>query len=309
MKLIFNYDRNYKTHLPSAIALGTFDGIHLGHRKLIEELHHQKRLYGYQTVVYTFINHPLQLLNPEMEPQRIMLLGERIKEFSNMGIDLLVLNPFDEVFSQQTPQVFLKHLYDSFPVKSLIVGFNFRFGHKGAGDRSYLEQEAARTGIELVCVPPVEYKNEVVSSSLIRKKISEGKVAGAAELLAQPYFINGIVIRGYARGKELGFPTANLQYSTKKVLPENGVYLTKCRYKQKHYWGLTSVGTNPTFSTMGFHIETYLLDFDETIYGQHLHIRFYNWLRGEMKFDHVDDLIFQMEQDRIKAKKLIYKNP
>ncbi len=307
MKVIFNYKRNYKTNLPSAIALGTFDGIHLAHRKLIDELQDKKERYGYQSIVYTFINHPLSLLRPEMEPPQIMKLGERIVEFSKLGIDVLVLNAFDSFFSHQSPDAFLSQLSSNFNIKSLVVGFDYRFGHKGAGNHVYLESVSEKNGWKLTCVPSVNKGDEAISSSLIRKLITEGQVADAADLLTRPYTINGTVIHGHGRGKDLGFPTANLSFSQKKVIPRNGVYLTKCKYKNNEYWGLTNVGTNPTFSNGAIHIETYLMDFHENLYEEKLQVQFLHCLRKEVKFNNSKDLILQMEQDVIKAKKLIYK--
>ena len=137
MRVIFNYDRNYRTSLPSAIALCTFDGIHTGHIKLMEELIRKKRQYGLQTLVYTFLNHPMQMLAPDKEPPRIMLLDETIRTFADLGIDILVLFKFDEFFQQQSPREFLDQLYENIPVKSMVIGFNFRFGYKGAGDQSF----------------------------------------------------------------------------------------------------------------------------------------------------------------------------
>ncbi|HHU78593.1 MAG: bifunctional riboflavin kinase/FAD synthetase [Caldicoprobacterales bacterium] len=309
MRVIFNYDRNYRTSLPSAIALGTFDGIHTGHRKLMEELIRKKRQYGLQTLVYTFLNHPMQMLAPDKEPPRIMLLDETIRTFADLGIDILVLNKFDEFFQQQSPREFLDQLYENIPVKSMVIGFNFRFGYKGAGDQEFLLRESRLKGFDLVCVPSVEQDGEVVSSTLIRKLIMDGKVEDAARLLEQPYCIRGKVISGCGRGKNLGFPTANLSFSNRKVLPRCGVYLTKVKLKDGFYWGLTNVGTNPTFSQGSLHIETYILDFNENLYEQPMEICFINRLRGEIKYDNPLDLVHQMELDRIKAKKLIYKKP
>lgn len=307
MKVIFNYDRKYRNDIPSAIALGTFDGIHLAHRKLIEELQIKKERYGYQSIVYTFINHPLSVLRPETEPPQIMLLGERIVEFSKLGVDVLVLNSFDILFSQLTPDAFLTQLSNNFLVKDLVVGFDYRFGHKGAGDLTYLECESKKRNWNLTCVPSVNHGDEVISSSLIRKMIMNGQVKYAADLLTRPYTINGTVIHGFGRGKDLGFPTANLRFSPKKVIPKNGVYLTKCKYNNIEYWGLTNVGTNPTFSNGSTQVETYLMNFHKNIYGKKLQIHFIDRLRSEVKFSEPKDLILQMKQDVIKAKKLIYK--
>jgi len=308
MKVIFNYDKNFSTNRPSAIALGTFDGIHLGHRQLIYELLQQKNKHNYQTIVYTFLEHPLSVLAPEKEPPRIMLLKEKIKEFSKLNIDILILNSFDKDFLRQTPREFLNHLYEKIPVRTFVVGFNFRFGYKGAGNIVYLEKEAKEKDLKLIAVSPVMSENEIVSSTLIRSKISNGKVREAAKLLTAPYSISGKVVKGFGRGKNLGFPTANLQYSRYKVLPARGVYLTKCLISGKLVWGLTSVGTNPTFSgNNNLQIETYLLDFNGDIYGQNMKISFMDWLRSEIKFESPEALSMQIQRDMIKAKKLIYK--
>jgi riboflavin kinase/FMN adenylyltransferase len=307
MRVIFNYNRNYSTDQPSAIALGTFDGIHLGHRQLIYELQQKKKKYDYQTIVYTFMEHPLSVLAPDREPPRIMLLKEKIREFSKLDIDVLILNSFDQNFLRQTPREFLDNLYDKIPIKTFVVGFNFRFGHKGAGNIAYLEKEAQEKRLELISVPPVMSDGEVVSSTLIRGKIQEGKVREAAKLLTAPYSISGKVIKGFGRGKDLGFPTANLAYSPYKVLPACGVYLTKSLIKGEYVWGLTSVGTNPTFSNGQIQIETYLLDYNENIYGQYMRVSFIDWLRKEIKFESPEALSRQIQLDMIKAKKLIYK--
>lgn len=307
MKVIFNYNRNFNTNLSSAIAFGTFDGIHLGHRQLINELLQQKRDYNYQTIVYTFIEHPLHLLAPDKEPPRIMQLGEKIKEFSRLGIDILLLNSFDKFLLHQTPREFLDQLYNNVPVKTLVVGFNFRFGHKGAGDVNYLEKEAAGRGLNLISVAPVQSNNEVVSSTLIRKKIQEGKIKEVNKLLTKPYSISGKIIHGFGRGKSMGFPTANLLFSAQKVLPAYGVYLTKCVINGCSYWGLTNVGTNPTFSNGSVQIETYLLDHSRDLYGEFMQISFVDMLRREIKFDSSEALSRQMYLDKIKAQKLIYK--
>ncbi len=306
MRVIFNYDKNNRISQPCAIALGTFDGIHQGHRQLIAELKKQKQRYGRQTIVYTFLTHPLQVLEPEKAPSQIMLLSEKIKEFSRLGIDILVLNSFDHAFLHQTPRVFMDQLYDRYHIKTIVVGFNFHFGYQGTGDKTFLEAESREKGWDLICVPPVRFGDRVVSSSLIRSSLSEGRVEEAAKMLTRPYCIKGKVIHGYGRGRKMGFPTANLQFSNRKVLPKFGVYLTKCRLNGKMYWGMTNVGRNPTFSEKGLSIETYLPDFGGDLYGQTMRIFFLTRLREEMKFEHVSDLTKQMQQDVKNVKKLIY---
>jgi riboflavin kinase/FMN adenylyltransferase len=306
MQVIFNYDRNHGTSRPCAIALGTFDGIHQGHRQLIAELKRHKELYGCQTIVYTFLNHPLQILAPDKAPPRLMLLGEKILEFNRLGIDMLVLNSFDDFFLHQTPRVFMDQLYAKYNVKALVVGYNYRFGYKGTGDKAFLEAEAEERGLELICVPPVLYENQAVSSTLIRGSIAEGRVEEAANLLTKPYSMKGKVIHGYGRGRDLGFPTANLRFSSQKAIPRPGVYLTRCRLEQQMLWGVTSVGWNPTFESSGIHIETYLLDFSGDVYDKPLTVHFITRMRDEIKFDKIKDLTDQIQLDVKNAKKLIY---
>ena len=306
MRVVFNYDKNNRISQPCTIALGTFDGIHQGHLQLIEELKKQKQRYGCQTIVYTFLTHPLQVLEPEKAPSQIMLLSEKIKEFSRLGIDILVLNSFDHAFLHQTPRIFMDQLYERYHIKAIVVGFNFHFGYQGTGDKTFLETESKEKGWDLICVPPVRFEDKVVSSTLIRSFLSEGKVEEAAKMMTRPYCIRGKVIHGYGRGREMGFPTANLQFSNRKVLPKSGVYLAKCRLNGKMFWGMTNVGRNPTFSAKGLSIETYLPNFDGDLYGQTMSIFFLTRLREEMKFERVSDLTKQMKQDVKNVKKLIY---
>jgi riboflavin kinase/FMN adenylyltransferase len=306
MQVIFNYDKNHGTSKPCAIALGTFDGIHLGHRQLISELKQQKKLHGFQAIVYTFLAHPLQVLAPEKAPSRLMLLGEKIREFSGLGVDSLVLNSFDEFFMHQTPRVFMDQLYEKYNVRALVVGYNFRFGYKGMGDISFLEAEAEKRGLDLISVPPVMYKEQVVSSTLIRSMIADGFVKEAADMLTKPYSISGKVVHGYGRGRVLGFPTANLLFSRQKAVPKPGVYLTRCRLGRQWRWGLTNVGWNPTFESDRIQIETYVLDYEGNLYGQPFTVSFLERMRDEIKFDNASDLVNQMRQDLRYAKKLIY---
>lgn len=305
MQVIFN-NGQYRDNNPSAIALGTFDGIHLGHRKLISELGQQKKHNGYKTIIYTFQTHPMRILAPEKAPSQIMLLSEKIRGFSELDVDTLVINPFNHSFLHQTPQTFLNQLLDHFNVKVLIVGFNYRFGYKGMGDIEFLYKVAHIKGFELICVPPVKREGQVISSSLIRTLISNGNVEEAACLITKPYTIRGKIIHGFGRGRNMGFPTANIKVPAHKTIPKPGVYLTKCFLGNRIFWGVTSVGINPTFSQETLNIETYILDFREDIYDKILKVSFLEHLRDEIKFNSVEDLIVQMKLDVQNAKYLIY---
>ena len=197
-------------------------------------------------------------------------------------------------------------LFKRYNIKALVVGYDFRFGHGGKGDKTLLELAAKEKGIELICVPPVLWQDQVVSSTLIRNYIAAGRMEEVSELLTKPYGINGKVIHGYGRGAKMGFPTANLQFSPKKVIPKPGVYLTSCKLKNKSLWGVTSVGWNPTFSTNRINIETYLLDYKGDLYGKDLRVSFISFMRDEIKFDTPAELAAQIKRDVENAKKLIY---
>ena len=307
MKAIFDKSGSFICKEPSAVALGTFDGIHLGHRALINELAVRKKQLGCRSIIYTFMRHPLTRIKPDRVPPQIMLLSEKIRAFSLLDIDLLVLNDFNRQFMQQEPEDFAAQLLTNYNLKTLVVGYNFRFGHKGQGDVTLLRRIADEKGFELVVVDPVKKDGEIVSSSIIRELIREGHVNRAAECLGSPYSISGVIKHGYGRGKGLGFPTANLDYPKQKVIPKPGVYLTLCRTLGSWHWGVTNVGSNPTFSGSGLNIETHLLNFTGILYNKRFRVFFVTRLRDEIQFPSPAGLTVQLRKDIITAKNLIYK--
>lgn len=306
MKVVFNYDGNYKIKKPVAIALGTFDGIHIGHQELIKSLQEQKKK-GFDTVVYTFLTHPMALLSPDNTPPQIMQLREKIKVFSDFGIDHLVLNPFDSEFKNQSHEQFLSNLLEHFNVQSIIVGFNFRFGNKGIGDTEYLRMAAEKFAFDLVSIDPVNRNDLVVSSSLVRTLISAGQVRDASLILGRPYQLAGKVVRGFGRGKKLGFPTANIEYTSNKLIPKIGIYAVECWLGNISYKGVTSIGYNPTFEGKNISVETYIIDYSEEIYGRRIIIHFIDRIRDEIKFNNPEELSRQIEKDVTTAINMIYK--
>jgi len=306
MQVIFNIDGKHSSSRQSAIALGTFDGIHLGHRELIRHLNEQKKL-GLTTIVYTFLSHPMSRLAPGSTPDQIMLLKEKIIAFSRLGIDTLVLNPFSDEFLHQSHEEFLQRLVSSYNVKTLIVGFNFRFGFKGQGDTGYLEEASRRYGFDLICVPPVKLDGRIVSSTLVRSLVAEGYVEDAAHALGMPYTIAGKVIKGFGRGTLLGFPTANIARPMQKVIPKPGVYAVICKVEGNFYRGVANVGFNPTFEGNSLSIETHLVDFKGSLYGKRMRVYFMKRIRDEVKFDSPEELKDQIKADVTKANNLIYK--
>lgn len=304
------YSNNYKKNIakPAAIALGTFDGVHMGHQKLIEELMKVKKVTACPTMVYTFYNHPLLQIAPERAPALLMDLSEKINMFNRLGIDYLVLNEFDESFLKIPARDFVKEcLVQRYPVNTLVVGYNFRFGYQGLGDVKLLKSMGDEYGFNLIVVPPVKISGQIVSSSMIRALIEDGKVERVARYLGYFYALSGVVVRGYGRGRIIGFPTANLNYNTRKAIPKCGVYLTKNTFKGENFWGVTNVGSNPTFHMEGMHIETHFINFNQNLYHERISLEFIKRIRDEHAYPNMDELRKQISHDVDYAKNFIYK--
>ncbi|NLH57976.1 MAG: bifunctional riboflavin kinase/FAD synthetase [Clostridiales bacterium] len=306
MKVLFNYNGQYKIKNSSAVALGTFDGIHIGHQELIMLLEKQKAK-GYNTVIYTFINHPMTVLQAEKAPLQLMTVKEKIKELSKYKIDFLILNPFNDELKIKSRDQFLLELIDNLNAKSIITGFNHRFGSKGLGDTDYLRTRSKEQGFELMTVEPVKLGENIVSSTLIRDLVASGKVREAATMLGRPYKLTGKVVKGFGLGRKLGFPTANMRYPKNKQIPGLGIYAVECKLSNRTYMGVTSIGYNPTFDRKEISIETYIMDFNEDIYGKDLSVSFIEKIRDEIKFASKEELSEQINKDVFTARKLIYK--
>jgi riboflavin kinase/FMN adenylyltransferase len=274
---------------PRRIAVGEFDGVHLGHREVIR---------GSDTVL-TFEPHPLRVVRPEAAPKLLTSLDVKAELIEQLGVDELVGIPFDEAFAHQSPHQFIDHvLVDRLRATHVSVGENFRFGHRAAGDTALL---AADGRFELRVVPLLEVDGEIVSSSHIRALVLAGEMELATRFLGAPFQLRGEVVEGDRRGRELGFPTANIVPDEALVCPGHGVYVA-------HAGGgcaAVSVGVRPTFGTgRAALVEAYLLDRDVDLYGQTLSVDFLQRLRGERRFESVDALVEQMRSDVERTREL-----
>ena len=267
---------------PRRVAVGEFDGVHLGHRKVIE---------GSETVL-TFEPHPLQVVRPEAAPKLLTSLEVKAELIAALGVRELVVIPFDRGFSGQSPDEFIDHvLVERLQATRVSVGENFRFGHRAAGDTDMLRADER---FETRIVPLVEVDGEIVSSSHIRGLVLAGEVELAARFLGAPFQLRGEVVRGDQRGRELGFPTANIVPDDDLVCPGHGVYAARTDGN----CAAVSIGVRPTFGTgRALLVEAYVLDRDVDLYGKLLRIDFLARLRGERRFDSVDALIEQMQRD------------
>jgi riboflavin kinase/FMN adenylyltransferase len=274
---------------PRRIAIGTFDGVHVGHRQVIE---------GADTVL-TFEPHPLSVIHPEAAPKLIMPFDIKRDVIEGLGVSELVVIPFDEAFSRIEAEQFCSQiLVETLGAEHVSVGENFRFGAKAKGDPQML---AARPEFETRVVPLVEVDGETVSSTRIRALVAAGEVDAAMRCLGAPFLLEGEVVEGDRRGRELGFPTANIVPSDELVCPGHGVYAAFANGRS----AAVNVGVRPTFETgRGVLVEAYLIDFDSDLYGQVLRIAFIARLRGEKRFESVDDLVAQMGRDVEEARDL-----
>lgn len=279
------------------VALGSFDGLHYGHLSLVKKTVQVAKENNGKSMVFTYKNHPKTLVKPESSPKLIMDLETKLKYLEEENIDIVVLKSFNKEFMSMSAEDFIKFLCLDYNVKGIIVGFNFKFGYKNLGDIDLLKNLQDKYGYELYIMEPYTYNGDVISSTRIRKMLLEGDVEEATKMLSKPYLIKGKVIHGKKLGRTIGFPTANLQFDEKMIIPKKGVYYTNIEYNNKIFKGITSVGNNPTVNGKQLTIETFILNFNDTIYGQEVKVYFIERIRDEIKFNSLEELIEQIKQD------------
>lgn len=280
------------------LALGFFDGVHLGHQALLKETKIIGENLKCKTGVMTFKEHPLELIFPNYTPWLITSNTEKESMIQGFGVDYVFLNPFTEKLMKLTPEKFITdYLLKKYNVKAVVVGFNYNFGYKGSGTTEILIELGKKHGFSVEILPPFIINTHSVSSTFIRELISCGQVDEIKTFLGRDYALNGVVVLGKGLGHQFGIPTANLKLNKKIILPSTGVYYTHVYYKGRCLQGLTNLGFNPTFEKHPFSIETYIYDFDEDIYGEEITIVFKEKIRDEIKFDSIEDLITQIRKD------------
>src|SRR5471030_606679 len=279
------------------LAVGFFDGFHRGHRAIVDTVL-QLRKPGERAGVLTFREHPSAFLRPADTPPLITTLEERINLLARAGIDEAFVLPFDASIASLGPDAFLDEmLTGAIGARAMVVGANFRFGAKRAGDVAYARAHLAERGFACVVVPNTLDEGERVSSTRVRKAIADGDLETADRLLGESFSVRGRVILGFGRGHDLGFPTANIDVPRGKMLPPDGVYGIVGRYEGRDYRGLVSIGTNPTFDGGVRTVEAWLLDFHASIYGEELALRDFRFIRAQQRFDTIDALQEQMRAD------------
>ncbi len=290
----------------SVVTVGSFDGVHLAHRQVIGEVVQRARARSGRSVVLTFEPHPKEVLSGT--PVHLLTtLDERQQFCEELGVDLFVVIEFTYEFSRQSSRDFLlRYIVQGTGVSEVIEGYDHHFGRDREGSIEELLKLGKEFEFSVVAMKPVYVDEEVVSSSKIRQHLLEGRVDRAHRLLGRPYAVSGVVVRGDGRGKSLGYPTANLQLaSTRKVIPQNGIYFARVNLGHDNLFGMVSVGVRPTFGENGQRtVEVNILDFQGDLYGKDIQIQFLKRLRDEIKFDSVEQLIEQMHRDKAESLKL-----
>ncbi len=285
-----------------AITIGTFDGVHKGHEKILNRLKDVAKKNNWCTMLVTFYPHPRLIVQGGAHPVKLLTSqDEKLELLEKAGLDRVLIIPFDESFSQMDYREFVQEiLIRQLDMKALIVGYDHAFGKNRAGNFENLSELSKTLGFYVEKVEPVDYQGERVGSRFIRDLIREGKVDRAANYLGRLYHLSGTVVKGVARGRTLHFPTANLKLDYEnKLLPENGVYAVDVKYDGTLFKGMLNIGFKPTFETgHAFTIEVHILDFDKDIYGEPLTIFFKKRLRSEKRFSSKEALMAQLEIDK-----------
>lgn len=285
----------------TALALGTFDGVHLGHQALLRETVRLAQDDRLSALALTFEQHPMSVLCPERAPLQLATTEEKIELMAAMGLDALVLRPFDRAFAGSEPEAYVEMLHRTLAPRALVVGYNYSFGREGRGDAGLLKRLSGRYGYALRVIEPVEQGGQVISSTLIREELAAGRVERAAQLLGRPYAITGEVMHGKRVGRTLGFPTANLLLPAGRALPKGGVYACECVLPGGMvYPAVLNQGRHPTLPAGGATIEVHLMGYAGDLYGRSIQVRYRAFLRPEVKFPSVEALRAQLQRD-IKA--------
>ena len=292
----------------TVVTIGNFDGVHLGHQKILNGVVERARANDLESAVLTFYPHPARVLRPDAAPTLLMTLEQRLAAFDAMGINAALVLQFDTELAKISAEDFAKtFLVDSLRAKTVLVGENFRFGNRQGGDVKLLQEIGRCSDFEVVIVPPVVENGVVVSSTAVREALRDGRVADAEPLLGRPFSLKGEICPGTGKGRELVVPTLNL-VTEQETLPKNGVYATATVVGPKIYWSVTNVGVRPTFNGQNLAIESHLFDFAEQLTSGKMEVIFLKRLRDERKFPDPEALREQVLKDIEQARSVVTAN-
>lgn len=307
--LIIDHTEHFRIEKPTIVTIGTFDGVHLGHQKILSRLSEIKAETGFQTLVLTFDPHPRKVLFPEQKDLRLLtLVDEKLDLLKRYGVDIAVVYPFTRHFSELESDRYIREIL-CFQLKTqkLVIGYDHRFGRDRQGDIQVLRTAAIKEGFEVEEISAKDIDSIAISSTKIRRALEDGQVELANEFLGHPYFLNAMVVKGKQLGRTLGYPTANLSTEPEKLIPLSGVYFVKVEVENEWHFGMLNIGTNPTTDLdREVKIEVHLFDFNKDIYFKSVRLEFIQRLRDEVKFNNLEELKAALDKDKQQCTDLIY---
>ena len=298
MKTIHGIE-NFPADEASIVTIGTFDGVHLGHQQILKQLIDTSRKSKLKSVLLTFFPHPRMVLQPDISMRLIQTIQEREKALQKTGLDYLVIHPFSTEFSRLSADDYVKQiLVEQLNVRKVVVGYDHRFGRNRTASLEDMYHYADIHEFEVIEINAEKIESTAVSSTKIRKAIDEGNIELANTYLGHSFTIEGMVIDGDKRGRELSYPTANIDLQNQhKIVPKQGVYLVKSKLKGRVVYGMMNIGTKPTFGTTMPSIEVHFFDWNGDLYGQAVQVELLKWVREERKFSSVEELQTQIQAD------------
>jgi riboflavin kinase/FMN adenylyltransferase len=299
----YNSINSFKSAKKTIATIGTFDGVHIGHRKILEKIIHSAKDLDCESLVLTFFPHPRMVLQENSEVKLLNTLKEKSDLLEKIGIDNLIVHPFDKEFSRLTAEEFVKTiLVDQLNIQKIIIGHDHRFGRNRTADINDLITFGKEYGFEVEQISAQEINENAVSSTKIRNAILDGNIQLANDYLGYNYCFSGEVVKGKQLGRTIGFPTANIHIlEDYKLIPKNGVYIVKCYHNNSSYFGMMNIGNRPTVNGESQTIEVNLFDFDKEIYTENLTVEILKFVRNEQKFDSLDALKEQIQKDKTTA--------
>ncbi|MBT4709605.1 MAG: bifunctional riboflavin kinase/FAD synthetase [Flavobacteriaceae bacterium] len=306
MKKINGID-NFSINSESIITLGTFDGVHKGHQKILKKLIKEAKKLNLESIVLTFFPHPRTVLNPNFPLKLINTINERTRLFEKSGIDTLITHPFDKNFSELTPEKFVKDiLVNKLNIKKILIGYDHRFGKNRTAGIKDLKTLGLKYNFKVIEISVQEQNNVSISSTKIRNSIIQGNIKKAKSYLGYDFSLKGKVVKGNEIGRTIGFPTANLEIEENyKLIPKNGVYLIYTILEKQVFFGMMNIGVKPTLKIEKESIEVNLFDWEKDIYGEFIEVFILDYIRDETKFDSLTDLTDQIKIDKKTCLKLI----
>lgn len=296
---VFRNFTDYSSQKPLALSLGMFDGVHLGHKSIMDELNAIGEKNNLETAILTFWPHPRFVFNPDENLKLLNTKDEKQSLIEKYGIDNLFLKAFDEEFRNLTGEEFVrKILIGRLNVKYLIIGYDHSFGKNKSGNFALLQKLSGELGFEVEQMEAINIHENNISSTKIRNALSAGDILRANEMLGYAYPVSGTVVHGKKIGRTIGYPTANIETDSIKILPKKGAYIVEVFIEGKQHKGMLSIGTNPTVNGEKLTVEVYILDFSEDIYGKEITVKFRYFLHEEIKFEGLEKLIERLDEDK-----------